>query len=57
MLNGYKTYLACVSAFLIAVAGTINQFVAGQPIEYQYIIDSLLAIALLFLRKGIKTTA
>lgn len=56
MLKGYKTYLVCLSAILIAVAGAINQYVAGQPIEYQYIIDSLIALALLFLRKGIKTS-
>lgn len=55
MLKGYKTYLVCLSAFLVALAQVISQYANGETVEFQFVIDSLLAIALLFLRKGIKT--
>ena len=54
MLDGYKTYLAGGSAVLIAVAECINQFLAGQDVNYNLVVTSLIALAILFLRHGIK---
>ena len=54
MLDGYKTYLAGISAFLIALAGAINEFITGQDVNYNLVVASLIALAILFLRHGIK---
>jgi hypothetical protein len=55
MLEGYKTYILCIAAFLVALGAALTQLANGQTVEYQYVVDTLIALALLFLRKGIKT--
>lgn len=54
MLDGYKTYLTATAAFLIALAGVINEYVNGQEIHYELVVTALIALAILFLRKGTK---
>jgi hypothetical protein len=56
MLEGKKTYLVAIAAVLIAVSAAIQQYTNAQVVEYQYIIEALIALALCFLRKGIKKT-
>lgn len=56
MLNGYKTYIAAVAAILVALGAAMQAYVNGQPIEYQLVIDSCIALAMIFLRKGISKT-
>lgn len=54
-LDGKKTYLAAIAAVLIAVGGAINDYCTGQRINLELVISSIIALALIFLRKGIKT--
>lgn len=54
MLNGYKTYLVAFAAVLIAVGAAIQQYYSGDVIDIQYVIEALIALAMIFLRKGIK---
>ena len=56
MLSGYKTYLAAIAAVLIAIGALIQSYVNGQQIQYNLVIESLIALALIFLRKGIAKT-
>lgn len=55
MLDGTKTYMVAFAAVLIAAGAAIQQYYAGQTVDIQYIIQALVALALIFLRKGIKT--
>jgi len=55
-LQGKKTYLAAIAALLIAIGAGIQAYVNGLPIEYDIIVDAFIALAILFLRKGIKNT-
>ena len=54
MLNGYKTYLAATAAVLIAAGVTINAYLNGEPLKVEILISAIIALAILFLRKGIK---
>jgi hypothetical protein len=54
MLDGYKTYLAGLAAFLTALAVAINDYIAGGVIDYQPVILALVALAIIFLRQGVK---
>jgi hypothetical protein len=54
MLDGYKTYLAAIAAALIAIGYAIQEYLSTGNIEVQAVISALIALALLFLRKGIK---
>jgi len=54
MLDGYKTYLAALMAVILAVAYAIIAWTNNQEIDIQAIITALVALAVLFLRKGIK---
>lgn len=54
VLDGYKTYLAAIAAVLIAVGAAIQQFTMGQKIEYQLVVEAVIALAMIFLRSGIK---
>jgi len=54
MLNGYKTYLAGLAAFLTAVAAAINQYLETGAVDYQPVVLSLVALAIIFLRRGTK---
>jgi len=56
-LQGKKTYLAGIAALLIAIGAGIQAYVNGMPIEYDIIVDAFIALAILFLRKGIKDKA
>jgi len=55
MLTGYKTYLAAGAAAMIAVGVAIQAYCEGLPIDYSLVIEALIAFAMIFLRKGIKT--
>jgi hypothetical protein len=58
MLNGYKTYIAAIAAFLIALGAAMQAYVNGQPIDYQLLVSAFIALAMIFLRKGVaKTTS
>ena len=54
MLNGYKTYLAAFAAFIIALGYAIQEYLNTGNIEVTAVISALIALALLFLRQGIK---
>ena len=54
MLNGYKTYLAAFAAFIIALGYAIKEYLNTGNIEVTAVISALIALALLFLRQGIK---
>jgi len=58
ILDGYKTYIAAMAAFLLALGAAMQAFVIGDPINYQLLIDAFIALAMIFLRKGVaKTTS
>ena len=54
MLNGYKTYLAAFAAFMVALGYAIQEYLASGDIQITAVISALIALALLFLRQGIK---
>jgi len=54
MLNGYKTYLAAAAAVLLAAGSTINAYITGEPMKIEILLSAIIALAILFLRKGIK---
>lgn len=56
MLNGYKTYIAAIAAFLIALGAAMQAYVNGQPIDYQLLVSAFIALAMIFLRKGVAKT-
>jgi len=53
MLDGYKTYIAAIAAVLIAVGYALESWIAGEPININVLVNALIALALVFLRKGI----
>lgn len=57
MLSGLKTYMVALAAVLIAVGAAIQQYYAGDVVDIQYLIEALIALAMIFLRKGIKEKA
>jgi hypothetical protein len=57
MLEGYKTYMVALGAFLIALGVTLTAYGNGAPIDWQLLVEALIALAMIFLRKGIKTKA
>jgi hypothetical protein len=54
MLDGYKTYLAGLAAVLTALGYTINLWVTTGDIDVQALVSAFIAMALIFLRQGIK---
>jgi hypothetical protein len=54
MLSGWKTYMVALAAVLIAVGAAIQQYYAGDAVDIQYVIEALIALAMIFLRQGIK---
>jgi hypothetical protein len=54
MLEGYKTYIAAGAAVGIAICTNIEQWATGQPINIELTIGALTALAIIFLRKGVK---
>lgn len=56
ILNGYKTYLAALAAFLLALGAAMQAYVNGAQIDYQLLIDAFIALAMIFLRKGVSKT-
>jgi hypothetical protein len=56
MLDGYKTYLAALAAFMIALGLAIQAYVAGNTIEWNAVVQAFIALALIFLRKGVQKT-
>ncbi len=54
MLNGYKTYLAAFAAFIIALGYAIQEYLSSGGIHIEAVVSALIALALLFLRQGIK---
>ena len=52
-LGGYKTYLMALAAFMIAAGAAIQNYYTGEIVNYQLVIDALIALAMVFLRKGI----
>lgn len=54
MLNGYKTYVAAFAAFLIAVGAAMQAYANGEIVPLDLVIQALIALAMVFLRKGIQ---
>lgn len=54
MLDGYKTYLTAIAAVLIALGYFINKWVVEGVIAPEALILAFIALAQLFLRKGLK---
>lgn len=55
ILNGYKTYIAAIASFLVASGYFLEKWINEGVIEPQALITAFMALALLFLRQGIKT--
>ena len=55
MFEGKKTYLVAISAVLIAVGNALNEYATGQKVDIQIVVRALIALALIFLRKGLQT--
>lgn len=55
MMNGYKTYIAAIAAFLTALGFFLSRWVETGDIEPTALITAFIALALLFLRQGVKT--
>jgi len=53
ILEGWKTYLTALAAVLIALGFAIQNYYSGLPVDITVLIDALIALALIFLRKGI----
>jgi hypothetical protein len=54
MLDGYKTYLAAFAAFLTALGLFLSKYLNEGVIDPTALITAFIALALLFLRQGIK---
>jgi len=54
MLDGYKTYIAAVAAFLTALGYFLNKWVNEGVIAPEAVILAFIALAQLFLRQSIK---
>jgi len=54
MLDGYKTYLTAIAAFLIALGYFINKWVVEGVIAPEALIMAFIALAQLFLRQSLK---
>jgi len=57
MLEGYKTYIAALAAFGIAACTVLLQWTNSEPMDIELIISALVALAMIFLRKGITQEA
>lgn len=55
MLEGKKTYIAAAGALLVAIGAAAQAYANGLAIQYDLVVDAFIALALLFLRKGIKS--
>lgn len=54
MLDGYKTYLVAFLAFVIAACTVAIQYCNGEPMNVELLISALVALAMIFLRQGVK---
>lgn len=54
MLDGYKMMLTALLAFIIALCTVITQYINGQTVDVEILITALVALAMIFLRSGIK---
>lgn len=54
MLDGYKTYLAALAAFLTALGLFISKYLNEGVIEPTALITAFIALSLLFLRQSIR---
>lgn len=57
MLEGYKTYIAAIAAFIASLAAILIEWTKGNQLDFTAIITAFIALALLFLRKGFKQPA
>ena len=55
-LNGKKTYIAALCAFGIVLLQAIVQWANGDTVELQRLFDAFIALAMIFLRKGVTKT-
>lgn len=53
-LNGKKTYIAALAAFGVVVLDAIGKWANDQPVDYQLLFEALIALAMIFLRKGVQ---
>jgi hypothetical protein len=54
-LDGKKTYIVSALAFFIVLAQAAIDVLNGKQIDLNLLFQAMIALALLFLRKGIKT--
>jgi hypothetical protein len=54
-LDGKKTYIVSTLAFAIVLAQAAIDVMNGKQIDLNLLFQAMIALALLFLRKGIKT--
>jgi len=52
-LNGKKTYIAALAAFGIVLLQAIEQWCNGEPIDLRLLFEATIALAMIFLRKGV----
>jgi hypothetical protein len=56
MLDGYKTYIMAIIAFIIALCYTIQGYMNNGELHLDALATAFIALALLFLRQSLKTT-
>ena len=54
MLEGKKTYIVSIVAFLIALLYTVQGYLTDGDLRLEGLSTAFIALALLFLRQGIK---
>lgn len=52
-LNGKKTYIAALAGFGIVLLQAVENWCNGDPIELQLLFEATIALAMIFLRKGV----
>jgi hypothetical protein len=57
MLDGYKTYIAALAAFIVALGAALTQYTTNGLIDINAVVTAFIALALVFLRQGIKKAA
>lgn len=53
-LDGKKTYIVSTLAFAIVLAQTVIDALEGRQIDLNLLFQAMIALALLFLRQGVK---
>ena len=53
-LNGKKTYIAALAAFIVVAMQMVVRWGNNEPLDLNLMFEALIALAMIFLRKGVK---